>query len=523
MSKERAKEYKPLSFSTTMRNPARIAAFLNCILPYEGQVLTNAVIDQVAINLIRKKLYVPVAVNKNPAWKAILVSDEEFDVATAMAIKEASPQQHKEAGFEEGWPSRFDTWYKLPMEFGFIYYEMDKPILVSTTGHMLIDALNETPANDEKIQKVFLNALMKYQTSNPFRKNANDNAPLPLLLRVIKRLKEDKEENDAGIFRSELSLIICWPDNDAEKLYLAIKDLRKKYGFTYGDEIVYERCLKLLGVGPDKKKRFKIEYITSEAVDEFIRKMRITGIVSLRGNGRFLDFNSFEIDNINYILDNYSTYPKFTSKEKYFEYMGAVDSNVLSTHEVKQENIDDVRQKTLNEWVANYTKEDIIKELYVVCGKGESKNPVLRIIDKPTRFEFLTSIALKQHFDGLDVRPNYHVDDEGLPTFTAAGGLADIECFDTDNNPLVEVTLMTARTQATNEMPAITRHLQEAKEKYPDKLVFSILVAPSIHADTKYMAGYSKFQYKVDILTYTTEEFINNIQKNKAVKDMLNA
>lgn len=45
--------------------------------------------------------------------------------------------------------------------------------------------------------------------------------------------------------------------------------------------------------------------------------------------------------------------------------------------------------------VANYTKEDVIKELYVVCGKGESKNPVLRIIDKPTRFEFLTSIAIK--------------------------------------------------------------------------------------------------------------------------------
>ena len=163
----------------------------------------------------------------------------------------------------------------------------------------------------------------------------------------------------------------------------------------------------------------------------------------------------------------------------------------------------------------------IFKELYIVCGKSESKNPILRIIDKPTRFEFLTSIALKQHFDGLKVKPNYHVDDEGLPTFTAAGGLADIECFDTDSNPLVEVTLMTSRTQATNEMPAITRHLLEAKEKYPSKLVFSILIAPSIHADTKYMAGYSKFQYKVDILTYNTEEFINSIQKNKTIKGML--
>lgn len=521
MSKERAKEYKPLSFSTTMRNPARIAAFLNCILPYEGQILTNVIIDQVAINLIRKKLYVPVAVSKNSIWKSILVSDEEFDVSTAIAIKEASPQQHKEAGFEKGWPSRFDTWYKLPMEFGFIYYEINKPILISTTGHMLIDALNEIPANDEKIQKVFLNALMKYQTNNPFRKNANDNAPLPLLLRVIKLLKNDSEQNNAGIFRSELSFVICWPDNDADKLYHTIKDLRENYGFTYGDEIIYERCLKILGVGADKKKRFKIEQITSEAVDEFIRKMRITGIVSLRGNGRFLDFNSFEIDNINYILNNYSVYHKFTSKEKYFEYMGAVDSNILSVHELKQENIDDARQKTLKEWAVNYSKDDIFKELYIVCGKSESKNPVLRIIDKPTRFEFLTSIALKQHFKDLEVKPNYHVDDEGLPTFTAAGGLADIECFDTDSNPLVEVTLMTSRTQATNEMPAITRHLLEAKEKYPSKLVFSILIAPSIHADTKYMAGYSKFQYKVDILTYNTEEFINSIQKNKTIKGML--
>lgn len=163
----------------------------------------------------------------------------------------------------------------------------------------------------------------------------------------------------------------------------------------------------------------------------------------------------------------------------------------------------------------------IFKELYIVCGKSESKNPILRIIDKPTRFEFLTSIALKQHFDGLEVKPNYHVDDEGLPTFTAAGGLADIECFDTDCNPLVEVTLMTSRTQATNEMPAITRHLQEAKEKYKGKLIFSVLVAPSIHADTKYMAGYSKFQYKVDIITLSIGDLIKEITAKHNIKDFI--
>ena len=251
--------------------------------------------------------------------------------------------------------------------------------------------------------------------------------------------------------------------------------------------------------------------------------MRITGIISLRGNGRFLDFNQFEADKIDYILKNYSTYTRYASKEDYFRYMGSIDAHILTVTTIQEENINDVRTRTLNEWATNYDKQEIFNELLIVCSKrGESRNPILRIIDKPTRFEFLTSIALKQNFEGLTVCPNYHVDDEGLPTFTASGGLADIECFDTDCNPLVEVTLITARTQATMEMPAITRHLQEAVDKYPNKIVFSILVAPAIHADTKYMAGYSKYQYNVDILAFTIEEFIQNISIHSTIREIIN-
>lgn len=143
------------------------------------------------------------------------------------------------------------------------------------------------------------------------------------------------------------------------------------------------------------------------------------------------------------------------------------------------------------------------------------------ILDVINNVEFLTSIALKQNFADLNVQPNYHIDDEGLPTFTASGGMADIECYDTDCNSLVEVTLMCARDQATNEMPAITRHLQEAIAKSPNITVFSMLVAPSIHADTRYMAGYSKFQYGVDILTFTIIEFIEKISFREHIVEML--
>lgn len=522
MPRERDAEYKPLSFSTTMRNPSRIADFLKCILPYEGQTLTNEIIMGVATSLIKKKLYKPIYIGRTPRLKSILNEEREFSDLEVNEIIQNSPQNHKEAGFDKGWPSRFDTWYKLAMEFGFLYYEMDAPIEISTTGHMLIDAHNENPVNDEKIKNVFLNSLMKYQTNNPFRKNANDNSPLVLLLQVIKLLKDDPEENDAGIFRSELSLIICWPNRDAQALYEKIKVLRRQYHFTYGDEVIYEICLELLGATEEQKNRFKINQITGEAVDEFIRKMRITGIVSLRGNGRFIDFNSFEMNKINYVLSNYAIYDNFNNKKDFFEYIGSIDTNIVSiTQNVDENMVADVRISTLNRWATEYSKEDIANELNIISRNGESRNNVLRLIDKPTRLEFLTSIALKQNFADLNVQPNYHIDDEGLPTFTASGGMADIECYDTDCNSLVEVTLMCARNQATNEMPAITRHLQEAIARTPNITVFSMLVAPSIHADTRYMAGYSKFQYGVDILTFTIMEFIEKISLREHIIEML--
>ncbi len=41
-------------------------------------------------------------------------------------------------GFEHGWESRFDTWYKLMCEFGFCYYAKYEKILISDSAKMLI-------------------------------------------------------------------------------------------------------------------------------------------------------------------------------------------------------------------------------------------------------------------------------------------------------------------------------------------------------------------------------------------------
>lgn len=53
-------KFKPLSFSTTMRNPNRISGFMSCILPFEGEVLTNDVIAKIIKNIIRKNFTSPI-------------------------------------------------------------------------------------------------------------------------------------------------------------------------------------------------------------------------------------------------------------------------------------------------------------------------------------------------------------------------------------------------------------------------------------------------------------------------------
>lgn len=68
MSK-RKNEYKPLLFTTTLRNPERIKDFLSIIAKYDKEILTNDLIDKIVFDLISSKIYVPTYVNKNSYLK----------------------------------------------------------------------------------------------------------------------------------------------------------------------------------------------------------------------------------------------------------------------------------------------------------------------------------------------------------------------------------------------------------------------------------------------------------------------
>lgn len=513
-------KYKPLSFSTTMRNPNRIAGFLKCLVPFEGMTLTNDLIDNIVREVIRQKIYKPQYINTQAELSEIYVSDDDvFNDEQLSEIILYSPQMHKEAGFDKGWPSRFDTWYKLPMEFGFLTYAIGAKIQISKVGHMLIDAFNENPINEQKIQSVFLNSMIKYQIRNPYRKNKNDNVPLILLLQVLKKLK-DENPSSTGIFRQEISFFICWTNNDANSLYHKIKEFRTTHKFgQYSDELIYDECLQIMGYTEKDKLYIKLKQVTGEAVDEYIRKMRSTGIISLRGNGRFIDFNNLELKKIDYVLKNYSSYTIFSDKQEYYEYMGKIDEHILAIKRNTPANDKVLKKTTLKKYAKAYPPQNIIDELSKVCNKKESKDPIFRFMSSPTRLEFLISIALVQNFKNLDVTPNYIIDDEGLPTCTASGGMADIICHDNLNDYLVEVTLMCGRQQVNNELLPISRHLAEAKKEKED--IFSIFIAPRIHDDVRRYIRFIKFDEHLDIKAFGINEFIDVINNYTTLNEIV--
>ena len=504
---KRDEEYKPLLFTTTIRNPERIKTFLSVIAKYNGQALTNKVIDQIVYDLVSMKEYVPMYVHRKSSLKSKLNSEEPFSDSETRDIILHSPQNHKEAGFEEGWPSRFDTWYKFLKELGFVYYEMYKPIEMSEAGNNLVLANNEGFEHLE--QQVFLSSFAKYQRDNPYRRISNRNKPLILLLQTILELRKKLGPSNAGVTVSEVPLFICWKDDNYKELANQIIKIRKACGFTPSDEYIYAICKQILNLKTKDEKRFKISNICHEMPDEFIRKMRMTGLISIRGGGRFVDINNQELEKVKYVIDNYSQLMTFKTEREYFDYVKSMDLKLVSLSKAasvsEQEN-----RKLFIKWVDEFDLETLIKELIIVSdNRLSSKHAMFKFINEPLRLEFLTALALQKKFTNIVVKPNYSSDDEGMPTSFAPGNAPDITCLDQTGNVLFEVTLMKGRQQVANEMIPIERHLTEVKQN--DQQAFSVFLAPTIHPDAIRYSEFAKFKTGTEIIPIEIATFANEL------------
>lgn len=497
-------EYKPLLFSTTVRNPERIKKYVQIISNYQGKILSDEIIMSIVEDILRNKLYYTMYEKNNKKLWDIYNSEEEFTNKQIKEIILNSPQKHGEAGFSYGWPSRFDTIFKIIKEFGFIYYEMNKPIEISEAGQLLLNSIVNN--NPELEEKAFLNTFLKYQRNNPFRRVLNENKPFVLLLKVLKKLKDNPINNNM-ILKKELSLIICSKDNDENYVYNQIKQLRETYGLEYSEDIIYESCLKELQA-EGKEKRFKKKTILRELTDDFIRKMRMTGLIVLRGYGRFLDYNTEELEKIKYILENYNEYDKYEDEYEYYQYMSKIDTKLIN---IVSKNIAISTEESIDKWTSIFSWNILKKELEILSTNRTTKNEILKYIDEPTRLEFLISMAIKKCFSNIVVKPNYLIDDEGLPRRHAGGGVPDIICYDNNDYSLFEVTLLTGSQQCVRELPSIGDHLREIRKNNKD--AFSVFIAPTIHHRSYEYANFLNFQDGLLIILSTIIQFTNTIEK----------
>lgn len=521
----RKPEYKPLLYTTTIRNPERFKDFMHILKRFNGRILNNKTVELFERELFKVGLY---RLMKRPEtvqdkWKSTkngeLASKPLTDEETKDVYQQNDPQVnksikgHKEAGFPKGWPSRFDTQFKLMKVLGFVYYEWGKPINFSQTGNYLADtvsieidsgAISREIVNPQNEQIAFMQAFAKQQRCNPFICELNDNIPLILLLEVIKKLNSDPDYNGSGISYKEIPLVIFWKDNDAESLYQRIKLLRKEHRYNPSNEVIEDICVNEILGG---FKKFDLDSIVSEYPDEFVRKMRMTGLISFRGGGRFIDINHNEDDKINYILANYATYRKYTSKEEYFDYMSDIDDALFALKAVEIPK--NVAADKLAKLVGDYSWDSIKKELTHLAKKTSSSHNILRFIAAPARLEFLTALAIKSKLPAVEVIPNYPCDDEGLPTSTAGGDIGDIECFEASNSILVEVTMSEGRQQTMMEVWPIARHLKELREKYECENFQCVFLAPSIFVDSENQIDWVKDKKQLVIRPYKIVDFIN--------------
>jgi len=490
-------KYKPLLFTTTVRSPERLKGFLFLLKQFDGEILTEEIIEKVILEILKKGLYRPTRTTDliKVKWK----QDVDLTEEEAKSLFLNNPQEHKEAGFDRGWPSRFDTWFKLAKELGFVYYWQDEPIKFSESGLLLLD--EQKPENE---QMVFANSFAKYQRDNPFKKVLNKNTPLVLLLETINLLNQDETYNGAGISKAEIPILLCWKDNNAKELYREIKSLREKYGFKPSSEVILDICYNLLDQVKRDDKSILVDY-----PDDFIRKMRLTGLITLRGGGRFVDINTKEQEAVNYILENYTQLKSFENEKSFFKYIGEIDQDLISKLTVFKAPIRTTNNE-LAKWVSYYNWDQIKKELLILANKGKSQDEILRVIENPLRLEFLTSLAIIKKLPKVSVKPNFISDDEGLPTSFASGENPDIECKEENKTILIEVTLLTGTQQHIRESYSIQRHLIEYKDRGLD--AFTLFLSPKTFKDTQEHAKFIKHQYNLEIKTLDIGIFVNQLE-----------
>lgn len=543
------------SMTTTVRSPERVRSFLKVLKELEGIVWNNKSQKKFQVLLIQHKVYgfgePQFEQNLSDKHKSWLYSDK---ITYNQAEEILNAKNYKGGGEMRGRQS-FNPLEKM----GLAYITTEKKIAITTFGNSFL-------SENYDLGETFFRSLLKWQYPNPDlnkypAKDGYNVKPLIATFHLIKKVNtlcNKQGIKEKGISKTEFALFFTTLSN-----YINIESIPEK---LVAFRLEYNKKKTKSEKDAYASEYFKKHYSeyeswknANEYTDNVIRYFRLTRFFYLRGNDNYIDLEprrKIEIDSI-LEIDNASA-KEFTSPDEYSNYLGDVTQPVLpwetksKLHEVIKLLIEDI-ESTENELkakniiipqrpqvVLESDNTDILKkaienlrihrrklsdasihaELQLIDNIGncikELQN-IHKLADKkPVELERIITSGLHALNDALEIRPNFPVGDDNLPTFTAPANKPDIECFYKTFNSICEVTLLSNRSQWYNEGQPVMRHFRDFEMAHEKKQSYCLFVAPKIHRDTGNTFWVSvKYEYegqKQKIVPVTIQQFIEILQ-----------
>jgi hypothetical protein len=543
------------SVTTTVRNPERIRSFLTVLKELEGNIWNNDTQRRYQILLLQRKV---VGIGspefeKNLSTKYLnWLHSENFTYEQAEKISDA---KNYVGGLEMRGRQSFNPLEKM----GFAFLDAEKKIKITTFGKTFL-------SENYDLGEIFFRSFLKWQYPNPdlnkySAKDGYNVKPLIASFHLIKQVNSlcvEKGIKEKGVSKTEFALFFTTLssyeniESTAKKLIAFRLEYNKKNTKSEKDTYAIEYFNKHYSEYESWKN-------ANEYTDNVIRYFRLTRFFYLRGNDNYIDLEprrKIEIDSI-LEIDNASA-KEFTSPDEYSNYLGDVTQPVLpwetklKLHEVINLLVEDI-ESTENELnakniiipqrpqvVLESDNTDILKKsienlrVYRRKLSDASIHAELQLIDniencikelqnihkladkKPVELERIITSGLHVLNDALEIRPNFPVGDDNLPTFTAPANKPDIECFYKTFNSICEVTLLSNRSQWYNEGQPVMRHFRDFEKLHGKKQYYCLFIAPKIHRDTVNTFWVSvKYEYegqKQKIIPITIQQFVEILQ-----------
>jgi hypothetical protein len=549
------------SFNTTVRNPERMEALLRILAEMEGTTFNAAGQEQFFGLQIKKRFYTPMRGTLGDELAAAVYdsdSNEELDSNVVASILDKYRGSVDSAG-------RGRTSVAVLNRFGLsIALQSHGPVVITPLGKKWLSG----ELDDEEL---FTRFLLRWQYPNPIESGykAFDIKPFIAVLHLIDAVNSKWSQlgnKPVGLSKEEYRLFALSLksktdiDSAVEQIItLKIKShaLSGKERTDYINDFTRRRVISIYGYTNQNNLRKQIGNLRDYA-DSSLRYFRISGLVSLRGSGRYVDISRDKTSEVNSILKTVSLASvDFSTAEDYLTYLGDLSyelpwqneadlrnisntlTGVLKTEadeasvsvdtsdvtgkplarqvSILQEKINDVRIQKLRSLRHNLeVLDEAIDKLSTITSSRYETVTARPSLD----FEWYTSRALLVLNDALRIEPSFKVGDDGLPT-GFRGGLSDIECEYSSFGLTLEVTLLNGRDQWHAEGQPVMRHLRDFEDKLPEnKQAYCIFVAPFIHRDTLntfWTSNKYAFEGKQQkIIPLSISEFVDFLHKARA-------